>query len=71
MRVIALRWSSGNGSAVRARISRACRSKNVIYSSKVASLARRGGEFGLGMDQLRINMAGVQQRKRKMVEAEH
>jgi hypothetical protein len=24
MRVIALRWSSGNGSAVRARISRAC-----------------------------------------------
>src|ERR1700720_4531843 len=46
-------------------------SKNVIYSARVASLARRGAEFGLEMDQLRINMAGVQQRKRKMVEDEH
>jgi pyruvate/2-oxoglutarate dehydrogenase complex dihydrolipoamide dehydrogenase (E3) component len=46
-------------------------SKNVIYSARVASLARRGAEFGLEMDQLRINMAGVQQRKRNMVEAEH
>jgi pyruvate/2-oxoglutarate dehydrogenase complex dihydrolipoamide dehydrogenase (E3) component len=46
-------------------------SKNVIYSARVASLARRGSEFGLEMDQLRINMAGVQQRKRKMVEDEH
>ncbi len=46
-------------------------SKNVIYSARVASLARRGAEFGLEMDQLRINMAGVQRRKRKMVEAEH
>jgi pyruvate/2-oxoglutarate dehydrogenase complex dihydrolipoamide dehydrogenase (E3) component len=46
-------------------------SKNVIYSARVASLARRGTEFGLEMDRLRINMAGVQQRKRKMVEAEH
>jgi pyruvate/2-oxoglutarate dehydrogenase complex dihydrolipoamide dehydrogenase (E3) component len=46
-------------------------SKNVIYSARVASLARRGAEFGLEMDHLRINMAGVQQRKRKMVEAEY
>ncbi|MGC1401141.1 dihydrolipoyl dehydrogenase family protein [Candidatus Binatus sp.] len=46
-------------------------SKNVIYSARVASLARRGAEFGLEMDQLRINMAGVRQRKRKMVEEEH
>ena len=46
-------------------------SKNVIYSARIASLARRGAEFGLEMDQLRINMAGVQQRKRKMVEEEH
>ena len=46
-------------------------SKNVIYSARVTSLARRGAEFGLEMDRLRINMAGVQQRKRKMVEAEH
>jgi pyruvate/2-oxoglutarate dehydrogenase complex dihydrolipoamide dehydrogenase (E3) component len=46
-------------------------SKNVIYSARVASLARRGAEFGLEMDQLRINMVGVQRRKREMVEAEH
>src|SRR6266849_467530 len=46
-------------------------SKNVIYSARVASLARRGSEFGLEMDKLRINMASVQQRKRKMVDAEH
>jgi pyruvate/2-oxoglutarate dehydrogenase complex dihydrolipoamide dehydrogenase (E3) component len=46
-------------------------SKNVIYSARIASLARRGAEFGLEMDHLRINMAGVQQRKRKMVEDEH
>ncbi len=46
-------------------------SKNVIYSARVASLARRGAEFGLEMDRLRINMSGVQQRKRKMVEEEH
>jgi pyruvate/2-oxoglutarate dehydrogenase complex dihydrolipoamide dehydrogenase (E3) component len=46
-------------------------SKNVIYSARIASLARRGAEFGLEMDNLRINMAGVQQRKRKMVEEEH
>ncbi|MGB9380908.1 dihydrolipoyl dehydrogenase family protein [Candidatus Binatus sp.] len=46
-------------------------SKNVIYSARIASLARRGAEFGLEMDQLRINIAGVQQRKRMMVEAEH
>jgi pyruvate/2-oxoglutarate dehydrogenase complex dihydrolipoamide dehydrogenase (E3) component len=46
-------------------------SKNVIYSARVASLVRRGAEFGLEMDHIRINMAGVQQRKRKMVEAEH
>src|ERR1700722_3094981 len=71
MRVIAPPLSSGNGSAGRARISRACRARNVIYSARVTSLARRGAEFGLEMDQLRINMAGVQQRKRKMVEAEH
>lgn len=46
-------------------------SKNVIYSARVASLARRGAEFGLETDRLRINMAGVQRRKRQMVEAEH
>src|SRR5216684_3409616 len=45
-------------------------SKNVIYSARIASLVRRGAEFGLEMDKLRVNMAGVQQRKRKMVQAE-
>jgi pyruvate/2-oxoglutarate dehydrogenase complex dihydrolipoamide dehydrogenase (E3) component len=46
-------------------------SKNLIYSAKVASLARRGGEFGLTMDSLSVNMAGVQHRKRLMVEGLH
>src|SRR5271163_2887109 len=46
-------------------------SKNLIYSARVASLARRGVEFGVEMDQLRINMTRVQDRKRKMVEEEH
>src|ERR1700730_3495786 len=45
--------------------------KNVISSARVASLVRRGAEFGLEMDHVRINMAGVQQRKREMDEAEH
>ncbi|HEX8799391.1 MAG TPA: mercuric reductase [Terriglobales bacterium] len=43
-------------------------SKNIIFSAKVASLARRGAEFGLSMGSLGIDMAGVQRRKRKMVE---
>ncbi len=43
-------------------------SKNIIHSAKVASLARRGPEFGLEFRSLEINMADVQRRKRKMVE---
>jgi pyruvate/2-oxoglutarate dehydrogenase complex dihydrolipoamide dehydrogenase (E3) component len=46
-------------------------SKNMIYSARVASLAKRGAEFGLEMDSLSINMAGVQRRKRLMVEEQH
>src|SRR5262245_47899390 len=46
-------------------------SKNIIYSARVASLAKRGAEFGLEMDSLSIDMAGVQRRKRLMVEAQH
>jgi pyruvate/2-oxoglutarate dehydrogenase complex dihydrolipoamide dehydrogenase (E3) component len=46
-------------------------SKNVIYSARVAALAKRGAEFGLEIDALAINMAGVQRRKRMMVEGEH
>jgi pyruvate/2-oxoglutarate dehydrogenase complex dihydrolipoamide dehydrogenase (E3) component len=46
-------------------------SKNVIYSARVASLARRGPEFGLEIDSLKIDMAGVHRRKRAMVEGLH
>ena len=43
-------------------------SKNLIYSAKVAALARRGTEFGLETGPITINMAEVQRRKRLMVE---
>ena len=43
-------------------------SKNVIYSAKVAALARRGPEFGLVGEPLTINMQGVFERKQKMVD---
>jgi pyruvate/2-oxoglutarate dehydrogenase complex dihydrolipoamide dehydrogenase (E3) component len=43
-------------------------SKNIIYSAKVAQLARRGAEFGVMMPSVTINMAGVRARKRKMVD---
>jgi pyruvate/2-oxoglutarate dehydrogenase complex dihydrolipoamide dehydrogenase (E3) component len=42
----------------------------IIYSAKVAELARRGAEFGVMMPSLTINMAGVRARKRKMVDGE-
>ncbi len=44
-------------------------SKNIIHSAKVASLARRGTEFGLEAGSIATNMAGVQRRKRSMVDA--
>ncbi|MCU1272051.1 MAG: Dihydrolipoyl dehydrogenase [Acidobacteriaceae bacterium] len=43
-------------------------SKNIIRSAKVASFAKRAEEFGLELRSLSVNMAGVQRRKRKMVE---
>jgi pyruvate/2-oxoglutarate dehydrogenase complex dihydrolipoamide dehydrogenase (E3) component len=43
-------------------------SKNVIYSAKVISLARRGAEFGLETESMSVDMRRVQQRKREMVE---
>ena len=46
-------------------------SKNLIYSARVASLAKRGPEFGLEIGSLKIDMAGVQRRKRTMVEGLH
>jgi len=45
-------------------------SKNVVQSAKVASFARRAAEFGLELGSFRIDMAGVQRRKQKMVEEE-
>jgi len=44
-------------------------SKNIIHSAKVASLARRGTEFGLELGSMSTNMAAVQRRKRSMVDA--
>ena len=46
-------------------------SKNLIYSGRVASLLRRGAEFGLEIDSHSVNMAAVQRRKRIMVEGLH
>jgi pyruvate/2-oxoglutarate dehydrogenase complex dihydrolipoamide dehydrogenase (E3) component len=46
-------------------------SKNMIWSAKVISLARRGMEFGLKTDSLSVDMAAVQRRKRAMVEELH
>jgi pyruvate/2-oxoglutarate dehydrogenase complex dihydrolipoamide dehydrogenase (E3) component len=42
-------------------------SKNIVHSAKVASLAKRGAEFGLDFGSLAVNMAGVQRRKQEMV----
>lgn len=42
-------------------------SKNVIYSAKVASLFRRGSEFGIDAADWKVDMAAVRERKRKMV----
>ena len=44
-------------------------SKNIIHSAKVASLARRGSEFGLDLGSISTCMPGVQRRKRDMVDA--
>jgi pyruvate/2-oxoglutarate dehydrogenase complex dihydrolipoamide dehydrogenase (E3) component len=43
-------------------------SKNLIHSAKVASLARRGAEFGLETGPIATNMEGVQRRQRLMVD---
>jgi pyruvate/2-oxoglutarate dehydrogenase complex dihydrolipoamide dehydrogenase (E3) component len=46
-------------------------SKNIIYSAKVISLARRGAEFGLKTESMSVDMKTVQRRKRLMVEGLH
>src|SRR3982074_1490791 len=43
-------------------------SKNVIHTAKVASYFWRSGEFGITKDNAQINMSGVRDRKRKMVD---
>ena len=45
-------------------------SKNIIHSAKVASFFYRSNEFGISKENVRINMAAVRERKRKMV-SEH
>src|ERR1700722_11847421 len=42
-------------------------SKNIIHSAKVASFFYRSDEFGISKENVRINMAAVRERKRKMV----
>jgi pyruvate/2-oxoglutarate dehydrogenase complex dihydrolipoamide dehydrogenase (E3) component len=43
-------------------------SKNIIHSARVATLFRRGREFGIDSGEIRVDMRGVRQRKRSMVE---
>ena len=42
-------------------------SKNIIHSAKVVDYFRRGKEFGIALDGFTVDMAGVRERKRKMV----
>ena len=42
-------------------------SKNIIHSAKVASYVRRSREFGITIDEFRIDMSVVRDRKRRMV----
>jgi pyruvate/2-oxoglutarate dehydrogenase complex dihydrolipoamide dehydrogenase (E3) component len=44
--------------------------KNIIYSARVASLMRRGAEFGIANDPVKVDMRGVNHRKKEMVESE-
>ena len=44
-------------------------SKNVIQSAKVAAYFRRSEEFGIAKQGWHVDMAGVRERKRKMVDA--
>ena len=43
-------------------------SKNIVHSAKVAELIERAPEFGMTTRPLHIDMTGVRQRKRKMVD---
>src|SRR6185312_6314151 len=43
-------------------------SKNVIHSAQIAALFRRSAEFGITSSPISIDMSGVRERKRKMVD---
>jgi pyruvate/2-oxoglutarate dehydrogenase complex dihydrolipoamide dehydrogenase (E3) component len=43
-------------------------SKNIIHSARVAALCRRGREFGVGTGERHVDMKGVRQHKRAMVD---
>jgi pyruvate/2-oxoglutarate dehydrogenase complex dihydrolipoamide dehydrogenase (E3) component len=43
-------------------------SKNIIHSAKIASYFSRSEEFGITKDNWRVNMTGVRDHKRKMVD---
>src|ERR1700757_2191682 len=43
-------------------------SKNIIHSAKIASYFARSEEFGITKDNWRVNMTGVRDHKRKMVD---
>jgi pyruvate/2-oxoglutarate dehydrogenase complex dihydrolipoamide dehydrogenase (E3) component len=43
-------------------------SKNIIHSARVASLFGRGAEFGIASGAIQVDMKGVRQRKRSMVD---
>src|SRR5580658_1507601 len=43
-------------------------SKNIIHSAKIASYFARSEEYGITKDNWRIDMTGVRDRKRKMVD---
>jgi pyruvate/2-oxoglutarate dehydrogenase complex dihydrolipoamide dehydrogenase (E3) component len=42
-------------------------SKNIIHSAKIASFFYRSNEFGIGKENVRIDMGAVRERKREMV----
>lgn len=43
-------------------------SKNVVHSAKVASYFRRAGEFGISAGNWQLDLSGVRERKRRMVD---
>src|SRR3954447_8401044 len=43
-------------------------SKNVIHSAKIADLIRRAASYGVHVDAATVDMGGVRQRKREMVD---